>query len=276
MTQQWGRKETVIWPPQVPIYTYGTLLLAIPIMLALLSSMYMMKPFLARNYTGTFIKATAGAAFNMHNSFQLIYLGGGKRTPRIAEPADFVSGEMMLPGGKQISVALSPIAKAQGYSFVFRGPARKFADTAIRLWLQSDIFGGADLLGSYEAGLIEAGIVVLFMLCFSLRWDFRRGKQMKYGRLLRGPVMQTPKDFNKTHRGAGIGLVTNDKKVTIRLPLRAEPKHIQIMGDTGVGKSTLLKQMLEQIEDRGESAIVYDPAGEFVREFYREDRGTSS
>jgi len=46
-----------------------------------------------------------------------------------------------------------------------------------------------------------------------------------------------------------------------------------IIGPPGTGKSTLLKQMLEQIEDRGESAIVYDPAGEFVREFYREDRG---
>jgi hypothetical protein len=92
---------------------------------------------------------------------------------------------------------------------------------AKRLWLQSDIFGGADLLGSYEAGLIEDGIVVLFMLCFSVRWDFRRGKQMKYGRLLRGPVMQTPKEFNKTHRGAGIGLVTNDKKMT--MPSRSGP-----------------------------------------------------
>ena len=24
MATQWGRKETVIWPPQVPIYTIGT------------------------------------------------------------------------------------------------------------------------------------------------------------------------------------------------------------------------------------------------------------
>lgn len=273
MTQQWGRKESVIWPPQVPIYTYGTLLLALPITLALLASMYPMKPLLARNYTGAYIKATAGAAFNMHNSFQLIYLGGGKRLPRVAVPDDFVPGEMVLPGGKKISTALAPAAKAQGYLFVFRGPAKKIADSTMRLWLQSVIFAGDDLLGSYEAGLIEAGIVVVFMLCFSVRWDFKRGKQMKYGRLLRGPVMQTPEEFNKTLRGAGLGLATDKKGTTIRLPWRAEPKHMWIMGDTGTGKSTLMKQILEQIEDRGDSAIVYDPAAEFVQHFYREDRG---
>ncbi|NYF54118.1 type IV secretion system DNA-binding domain-containing protein [Tunturiibacter gelidoferens] len=273
MAQQWGRKETVIWPPQVPIYTYGTLILALPIVLTLLASMYMMKPFLARNYTGSFIKSTAGSAFKMHNSYWLIYLGGGKRLPRVAVPADFVPGTMMLPDGKEIGVALSPAAKVQGYTTLFRGAARKFEDATFHLWLQSAIFGGDDLLGSYGPALIEASCVLVFMLCFAVPWDFKRGKQMKYGRLLRGPVMQTPKEFNKELRGAGLGLVTSDKGATIRLPLRAEPKHMWIMGDTGVGKSTLMKQLLEQIEDRGDSAIVYDPAAEFVQHFYREDRG---
>lgn len=273
MAQQWGRKETVIWPPQVPIYTYGTLLLALPILFTLLFSMYMMKPFLARNYTGTFIESTAGASVKMHNDFRLIFLGGGKRLPRVAVPADFVSGRMMLPGGKQIGVALSPAARAQGYSTLFRGAPRKFDDATVRLWLQSTIFGGDDLLSAYEPALIETGCVVVFMLCFSVPWDFKRGKQMKYGRLLRGPVMQAPKEFNKTLKGAGLGLVTDRKGATIRLPARAEPKHMWIMGDTGTGKSTLLRQILEQIEDRGDSAIVYDPAAEFVQHFYRENRG---
>jgi type IV secretory pathway TraG/TraD family ATPase VirD4 len=273
MAQQWGRKETVIWPPQVPIYTYGTLILAIPITLTLLVGMYLLKPFLARNYTAAFFESAAGAEFNMHENYRLIYLGGGKRAPRVAVPGDFVPGSMMLPGAKQIDVALSPEAQEQGYTTVFRGPARKIADTTMHLWLQSTIFGGDDLLSSYGPALIEAAVVVVFLLCFAVPWDYKRGRQMKYGRLLRGPVMQTPKQFNETHQGSGIGLVTNTQGTIIRLPLRAEPKHIQIMGDTGVGKSTLLKMMLEQIQDRGESAIVYDPAAEFVQEFYQKERG---
>ena len=63
------------------------------------------------------------------------------------------------------------------------------------------------------------------------------------------------------------------KDTIVRLPARSEAKHIEVMGDTGVGKTTLLIQMLSQIEDRDESAIVYDPAGEFIQRFYRENRG---
>ncbi|MBB5319470.1 type IV secretion system DNA-binding domain-containing protein [Tunturibacter empetritectus] len=273
MASQWGRKETVIWPPQVPIYTYGTLILTIPIALTLFFGMYMMKPFLARNYTGAFIKSTAGAEFNMHGSYRLIFLAGGKRAPRVAVPDDFTAGSMMLPGGKEISVALSPVATAQGYTTLFRGPGRKFDDTTIHLWLQSTVFGGDSLLSSYGPALIETGIVVIFMLCFSVPMDFKRGKRLKYGRLLRGPEMLTPQEFNKSLKGQGLGLETDERGTIIRLPLSSEPKHIQIMGDTGVGKSTLLRQMLQQIEDRGESAIVYDPAGEFVQRFYNQKRG---
>jgi len=45
------------------------------------------------------------------------------------------------------------------------------------------------------------------------------------------------------------------------------------MGDTGSGKSNAIRQILRQVEERGESAIVYDPAAEFVQEFYRPERG---
>jgi hypothetical protein len=45
------------------------------------------------------------------------------------------------------------------------------------------------------------------------------------------------------------------------------------MGDTGTGKSILLRQLLRQIRDRGEVAVVYDPDGTFLSEFYDESRG---
>ena len=96
---------------------------------------------------------------------------------------------------------------------------------------------------------------------------------MKYGRLLARAGDAPPKRVQQDLKGEGLGIRTDEKGIIIRLPLRAEAKHVQVMGDTGVGKTTLLIQMLSQIEDRGESAIVYDPAGEFIQRFYREDRG---
>jgi hypothetical protein len=58
-----------------------------------------------------------------------------------------------------------------------------------------------------------------------------------------------------------------------RLPARAEAQHIQIIGDTGAGKSALMFQLLRQVRGRGDSAIVYDPAREFVKRFYDPSRG---
>ena len=46
-----------------------------------------------------------------------------------------------------------------------------------------------------------------------------------------------------------------------------------ILGPTGTGKSSLMFQVLRQIRSRGDSAIVYDPAREFVKRFYDPERG---
>jgi len=59
----------------------------------------------------------------------------------------------------------------------------------------------------------------------------------------------------------------------LRVPRNAENKHFLVVGDTGSGKSSVIRQMLYQVADRGDSAIVYDPACEFVKQFYDERRG---
>ena len=41
---------------------------------------------------------------------------------------------------------------------------------------------------------------------------------------------------------------------------RFKDVHFLIVGDTGSGKSSVIRQMLYQVETRGDSAIVYDPA----------------
>jgi type IV secretion system coupling TraD/TrwB family protein len=45
------------------------------------------------------------------------------------------------------------------------------------------------------------------------------------------------------------------------------------MGDTGAGKSVLQRQVLLQIAERKETAIVYDPALEYTPQFYQPSRG---
>ena len=46
-----------------------------------------------------------------------------------------------------------------------------------------------------------------------------------------------------------------------------------ICGDPGSGKTSVLQQLLLQIDARKECAIVYDPALEFTSKFFNPERG---
>ena len=55
-------------------------------------------------------------------------------------------------------------------------------------------------------------------------------------------------------------------------PWRAEQSHTMIVGTTGTGKSTAMKDLLRQIKSRGDRAVVFDLTGTYVEGFY--DRRT--
>jgi hypothetical protein len=59
----------------------------------------------------------------------------------------------------------------------------------------------------------------------------------------------------------------------VPLPEDLETRHAALIGSTGSGKTTALRQLLDGIERRGDSAIVYDTSGEFVAHYYDPARG---
>jgi len=60
---------------------------------------------------------------------------------------------------------------------------------------------------------------------------------------------------------------------TVPIPNRLETRHMAMIGTTGSGKTTALRQLLDGIEARGDAALVYDTSGEFIAHYYRPERG---
>ena len=274
MANQWGRKETIIWPPHAPIMSYTALAAAFFFTcLFVWQRLHFSLPPLQQSYISEYIRSEIGGAIHAHGTYRLVYLGGSKIKPRLAFPVDFVPGKMTLPDGKVVSFELSDLARAQGYTFPFRGPAQKLADASVYRWLRGAIFAGKGILSVFAVSFIEGGACLALMLWLAIPRDIQRFKNMKYGRVLRGPLMLSPKEFNRTQKGDGIGFKTTESGKMMRIPLQKEAQHLQLMGDTGVGKTQLIMQCLRQIRGRGDSAIVYDPACEYIQRFYDASRG---
>ncbi len=67
--------------------------------------------------------------------------------------------------------------------------------------------------------------------------------------------------------------VNPSERRRVRIPAEDESQHVLIVGDAGTGKSSLLRQLLVQVRDRNETAIVSDPAMEYVPQFFSPERG---
>jgi hypothetical protein len=54
-----------------------------------------------------------------------------------------------------------------------------------------------------------------------------------------------------------------------------ETKHFKLLGTTGTGKSTVIRELLRGALARGDRAVIADPDGSYLRAFYDEGRGDS-
>jgi Type IV secretion-system coupling protein DNA-binding domain len=144
------------------------------------------------------------------------------------------------------------------------------------------IYPDETFLNFVKPGLMGGGVVFLVALVLAMPKDSQRARERKEGRRLKGPELVTAPKFNRRNRSDGIGFELTDRSLIQKafgkvqrliLPRAVESSHILIMGDTGMGKSTLIRQILLQVEARGDTAIVYDPALEYAPKFYRPERG---
>jgi type IV secretory pathway TraG/TraD family ATPase VirD4 len=271
---KWGRKETIIWPPKQPMYTYSAIFLALIAtgLFVYLRFAYGMTP-LEQYYLPLYVKTEIASSIHNTGKYRLLLVSDGEAHSRLAADEDVEAGNTPQAIGKPVPLKLSALAASKGFAYLYRGPLTAYQNKPLHTYLKRIIYGHVGPLDRFRLPLLF-GLTALFLqLPFSVPRDIRRRKEMKYGRRLKGPVMVTPKEFNRAVNGTGIGIKTDDCKELLRIPQAAEDQHIEIIGDTGTGKTTIIMQLLRQIRTRGHSAIVYDPACEFIQRFYDEGRG---
>ena len=280
MSQAWGRNQYAgEWPNPKPAWAIATMLLAVVSVAAICTYRYayVLTP-LQQFYLKTYIRSGLRAEINLSKTDRYVLLNvvNRKGTRLVLDeevmPVTTASGEStfaltedaMKLGDRRLVFQQGQYDNARLHAFLGHWIYRdqRFVD-----FLRPGLWGG---LGVFFVGLLVA-----------IPRDAVRTRARKEGRRLKGPELVTVPGFNRRNRSDGICFEQTQTFLqrvfgqvrSLKLPRAAEPSHILIMGDTGTGKSTLIRRILLQIEERGETAIVYDPALDYTPEFYSPERG---
>ncbi len=203
-----------------------------------------------------------------------IWKTGPKRKPLLALHADVVSAKIASP--TDLPLSLSPEAQAAGWTGLVRTKqvGRPEDEASV---LQDGFFAGESLGRLMITPLCGAALLLMFYLGLRVRFGAQTSHEERHGRRTKGPELASTLTSNLTGQASGIRLRLASKlgplAPSFLIPQKLLASHILLMGDTGSGKSNAIRQILRQVEERGETAIVYDPAGEFVQEFYKPERG---
>jgi type IV secretory pathway TraG/TraD family ATPase VirD4 len=271
---KWGRTETIIWPPRSPIYTYGAIFLACVAagLFMYLRFSFALTPF-QQFYLPYYLRTEVAGVMHKTDKYQILVAADARGHVHLAGDNEVQAGKTVFPSGKPLALELTPAARAAGTEILYRAAPTVYSNQSLHDYLKHDIYAGREPFTIFQWQMLFGLIALAVQLPFSIPKDIRRRKEMKYGRRLRGPLLLSPKEFNRTLQGDGIGIKVDGLQGMLRIPARAESQHIQIIGDSGAGKTTIIFQVLRQIQGRGDAAIIYDPACEFVQRFYDPKRG---
>jgi len=229
-----GRKETIIWPPHKPIYTLGAVFVGVVLtgLFVCLHFAFVLTP-LQQFDLPIYIKTTIVASIRQSSKYQLLLMADKKGHSLYARDVDVTAGSTPQANAQPIPLVLSDSARQHGMVYLYRSVPTVYQNSSLVGYFRQPVYGGTTIAGLFQWPLIFGVIALLAQLPFSIGKDILRRKEMKYGRRLKGPVFVTPKQFNKAIQGTGIGLKVNHCREMLRVPLRAEDQHFEIIGDTG-------------------------------------------
>lgn len=258
--------QETTWPRALPFYRVAALFLAVAVTVGFI--------WLRVRY------ASALQQFYLSAYARLAITNRLPKLPRPAGEDDRQPFAMVFVGDYLANPALleQPNAGALAVRIVKLEPA------TFERWLFEHVFDQQSLREWVKPELHLSFVTALILVGLGSWLDRRRNNSAKAGRLIRGPRLVSRFVFNLRTRGNGLRFPLTNRRNPIELLLGSrsrslvirrnrEAHHIQVAGDTGSGKSTLFRQILYQIERRGDTAIIFDPDRQYIQEFYRPGRG---
>ena len=289
---EWGRKEyRKKWPSRKPVWTWLAILLTLV--------------FFAGMFTFEYVESWTGA----RRLYLSDYLKSGTRGKESATSEGkytlleaVVGKEQRLLTGDEVEQIPSLDGKPT-YRLTDEGVkdgiskltwvTGTFNDRALHKTMSEAVYGNVGSRDFYQKPVWATLTFFVLALLLAVPKDRARRTLQKHGRRLRGPELVTTTEFNTKLGGSkalrvqppdGVSFINEeigwwdhtfhkDLSRWARVPRDREAMHFLIVGDSGTGKSAAIRQLLAQIWERGEAAIVYDPAMEYLPQFYNESRG---
>ena len=279
MTQQWGRDDAAgTWPRPKPVWTLTLLLAAVASGAAIGAYRYTTTwtP-LQRLFLSPYLRSACASALAFKSGrYHLLHVitRTGIRLPLDEEvqPLTAATDETAF-GGTDVGVQAGDLRLA----WLERSYDHARLHAVLREWIYRD-----QTVTDLATPALWGSVTVFALgLVIAIPKDLARARARRHGRRLKGPELVTAATFNRRTRADGIGFVQtpslaarlSGRRRWVRVPRAIESSHLLIMGDSGTGKSALIRQLLYQLEARGDTAIVYDPAREYTPQFYTPERG---
>lgn len=273
MSGLWGRGEDRGWPTtRWPVSSLGALVIAVAVSIGIFiyRNALVWTP-LQRWYWDQYLSTQLMPmeANSPNSDYRLLVKWDQDGKQRLAVDADVVPGPRQ--GQQLIPFALSSRARQAGAWDLVVNSAH-YSSKQMQQILSDRIYQGQTPDDLVRPAWVGGLGVLVIGLVLAIPRDRARRRILQEGRRLKGPQLITVKEFNQWSGANGIGFTTTNKE-SLSIPRSFESSHIMVMGDSGSGKSVLQRQVLIEIAERGESAIVYDPALEYTPQFFNAARG---
>jgi hypothetical protein len=178
------------------------------------------------------------------------------RKPEVALNADVVSAT--IGNGNELPVKLSLRAVADGWRGVAKSEPHQIESAKLERYLEAQIFDGRGIWRMALQPLFACAAAVLFLLALRVWWKTRAKHEERHGRRTKGPEWSSPFMWNEVTKEDGIrfqlywGASSSSWMTRLpfgpsyRIPHRLESSHSMLMGDTGSGKSSAIRQILRR------------------------------